>query len=218
MSLKPIDNPAANYSSNWYSYGLDKLIININKLEKTFGKKTITVYDILKYVVTNPESGGNPRYLIDEINKTKDYVDRIRKFIAKGIWVNNNCVTLAKTTDTDLEELQDKIYDIDAMENGINFLVDDLYDAYFQYTDPDVEHPIVRFKEKYGASNFRKFVGTYNVEKDKENIKKMMEELKSYVKRLELVHRDINNLLHFNINPELLRLINVLKHKDVRSR
>jgi len=205
--------PTVNYSADWYGYGLNKLLINIDKLKKIFGKDKINVMDIMRYIISH-RSPGVPRILYNNIEHLKDRLKTINTFISKGIWLNDECVVLAKTTEADLDNIYDIAFNATQLELSINLLINDLYNSYFQYTNPDIELPIPRLIVKYGELPFDIDPTLYNVHTEKNKIKNLIEELKPYAKHLEAVHKDIINLLFNKINNELTRIINILKYKS----
>jgi hypothetical protein len=183
----------------WYEYGINKLCINIDEFPIIFpNKKFITMNDVIEYVVhVDP---GMCTLLSTMMYNLKSVLGEIERKIRNGKITTATIIPALNSTTIDI--VLDNIHNAKHLNVFVNLIKEDLYNAYFVDTIPDI------YQETPMPPTFVTDLNIACKIDNKKEIKTMLTKCIEYLNTLEGYHFDLIKLIH-NTNKSLEKILYV---------
>lgn len=186
--------------SSWYKYEANVLLENINEIESKFpGHKYLSAEDIIEYIAYSKHGAY---ILLDNLRGLQKRLREIEARIKNGKWQKRMTAGLSKLNSENIISFIDDITNVHKLEKLSDLIHEDIYMSYFvgsmsniKLTEPKVPH---------FPSYPRRSVRIDN----REDLKKLINEIISYLNILERYHTSITKLI-IECNAGLDKILNI---------
>ena len=188
--LKTIEGGRLEYTSTrWYAYEVNKLVHNIDSLDKIFpGRRYISGEDIIDYISYCKHGCF---LLLEEMREMKKKLRMIEERVRAGQWLNKNTASVCRLTSDNINIFFDSVNNIQKLAEFTNLIHEDVYVSYFYNTFPNIYLPDPKVPQ---FPNFpRQSVDTKNEKK----IKHLLVDTIPYLNVLEKYHMNIYKLVSY---------------------
>lgn len=198
---------SVSYTTKWYEYAIKKLVYDIDNIHKLFpDKEYVSGDDILAYITTG-EYGAT--HLIQLLKTVIGYLNIVEKQIIDGKWSKPYGVKIPKTLYFNINIGIFRIHKLSSLVTLLNVLYDDLYTAFFQWDNPDMEQNKPDLFAKYMVEYPTDFDRGIKLS-EKNLLKDLLLRLIPYANSLELVHKDLINI----ITKEILKPLSIIVNNN----